>query len=94
MRVVASGRCIPRVTCSGKTNYGTCDEYEKRWLVSELEILIETEPFRMVRQKQELAAKSSSKRISGINGSKSKSPRSSRELIILLKGWLMPAVLL
>lgn len=57
MRVVASGRCIPRISCSGKTNYGTCDEYERRWLVSELEAFIEKELFTMVRQKQELAAR-------------------------------------
>lgn len=57
MRVVACGRCIPRISCSGKTNYGTCDEYEHRWLVSETEAVIEKELFGMVRQKQELAAK-------------------------------------
>lgn len=57
VRVVASGRCIPRFTCSGKTNYGTCQEYEKRWLVSELEQTIEGELLKAVRRKQELAAK-------------------------------------
>lgn len=57
MRVVASGRCIPRVSCSGKTNYGTCEEYEKRWLVADLEAVVEAELFRAVRQKQTLKAK-------------------------------------
>jgi len=57
MRVVASGRCIPRITCSGKTNYGTCQEYEKRWLLSELEALVERELLKAVQCKQELCAK-------------------------------------
>ncbi len=56
MRVVAAGRCIPRVTCSGKTNYGICDKYEKRWLVSELEQSVASQLLHMVRQKQTLSA--------------------------------------
>lgn len=58
MRVVASGRCIPRITCSGKTNYGICSQHEKRWILSEVEASIERELLKMVNKKQKLAIKS------------------------------------
>lgn len=47
----------PYFSCSGKTNYGVCTEFEGKYYVADVEHAVETELFKMIEKKRDLSSK-------------------------------------